>query len=124
MRLPLSLLALVDTDFASIGMWLLGICVTVVIVVERVLRIIEFFKTKPAAHETYASKAELADVKREHEVLKTGFETMVERITEALKADLTEHKKETRELSKSLEAIQRSIGQIEGQLKGQRRNNN
>lgn len=115
---------------------LLGV-MALITAVNGITEIIERYRTKPALHETYATKAETADlrekldgivngkwasrdeVERAHERIDTisgEFHEAAQKITDALKKDLEEHRKETASLANGLAAIHRTLGQLEGKI--------
>lgn len=134
-------LALSETDYPTFVLWILGGIVAAIYAVNAATEIIERYRVKPPANEVFASKKELLslqekldgiaqgkwatrdELREAHgriDTLTTGMDALVERVTEALKQDMAEHRKETRDLTKSLEAIHRSIGQLEGKIAGRK----
>lgn len=138
--LAMQLLAeITPADNAALTFWALGSLAAVVATAERCIAIWDKLRTKPANSEVYATKAEVkelvtkvdgmasgkfasqADLREVHgrvDQLTLNLSDKLDEMREAFSQDLTEHRKEMKDLMTALAAIHRSLGQLEGRPKG------
>lgn len=131
------LAAITDADSPQLAFWALGCIGALAIFVDRVTATIERYRAKPPVHEVYATKADHSALSAKVEALATQpFATREELVkvharidglmsemsdavrsaTEDMKAEIGAAKGEVHEVMQSLQAIHRSIGQLEGTL--------
>lgn len=131
------LAAISDADYPQLAFWALGCIGALAIFIDRVTATIERYRAKPPVHEVYATKAdhsalsarvealsaqpfatreELVKVHARIDGLMSEMSEAVKEATDSMSNDLQGVKKEVHEVMQSLQAIHRSIGQLEGQI--------
>jgi predicted nucleic acid-binding Zn-ribbon protein len=134
--LPL-LAAITEQDYPQLAFWAVGCIGALAIFVDRVTATIERYRAKPPVHEVYATKADHSALSAKVEALSTqpyatrdelvkvharidglmsDMSDAVKTATESMTADIGTAKKEVHEVMQSLQAIHRSIGQLEGSI--------
>ena len=137
MTLAPLLAAITETDCPQLAFWALGCVGALAIFIDRVTATIERYRAKPPVHEVYATKAdhqalaskveslsgqpfatreELVKVHSRIDGLMSEMSEAVRAATEDMTGEIGAVKKEVHEVMQSLQAIHRSIGQLEGSM--------